>query len=68
VSREANELYNRAMAIVAMPGMDNIPPNFPANSEQMMAKTDIAWSAANRDRLILEWARRYDSKSEPKTR
>jgi iron(III) transport system substrate-binding protein len=68
VSREANELYNRAMAIVAMPGMDNIPPNFPPNSEQMMAKTDIAWSAANRDRLIAEWARRYDSKSEAKTR
>lgn len=68
VSREANALYNRNMAIVAMPGMDNIPPNFPPNSEQMMAKTDIAWSAANRDRLITEWAKRYDSKAEPKGR
>jgi iron(III) transport system substrate-binding protein len=68
VSRDANALYNRNMAIVAMPGMDNIPPNFPPNSEQMMAKTDIAWSAANRDRLITEWAKRYDSKAEPKGR
>jgi iron(III) transport system substrate-binding protein len=68
VGREANELYNRAMAIVAMPGMENIPPNFPPNSEQMMAKVDVAWSADNRDRLIAEWARRYDSKAEAKAR
>jgi iron(III) transport system substrate-binding protein len=67
VSRDANELYNRAMAIVAMPGIGNVPPNFPANSEQMMAKTDVGWAAANRDRLISEWSKRYESKSEPKS-
>jgi iron(III) transport system substrate-binding protein len=67
VSRGANELYNRNMAIVAMPGIGNLPPNFPPNSEEMMAKTDVAWAAANRDRLIAEWSRRYESKSEAKT-
>jgi iron(III) transport system substrate-binding protein len=66
VTRDANERYNRAMAIVAMPGVGNLPPNFPPNSEQMMAKTDIGWSAANRDRLISEWSKRYESKSESK--
>jgi iron(III) transport system substrate-binding protein len=55
------------MAIVAMPGVSNLPLNFPPNSEQMMAKTDIGWAAENRDRLISEWSKRYESKSEPKS-
>lgn len=66
VTKDANELYNRAMAIVAYPGVANIPPNFPPNSEQMMAKSDLVWAADNRDRLITEWSRRYESKSESK--
>jgi iron(III) transport system substrate-binding protein len=66
VSKDANELYNRAMAIVAYPGVANIPPNFPPNSEKMMAKIDAAWAADNRDRLIAEWTKRYESKAEPK--
>jgi iron(III) transport system substrate-binding protein len=66
VSRAANEQYNKFMAIVAMPGIANVPPNYPANSEALMADTDPSWAVDNRTRLISEWAKRYDTKSEPK--
>jgi iron(III) transport system substrate-binding protein len=66
VTRAANEQYNKFMAIVAMPGVANIPPNYPPDSEAKMADTDVAWAVDNRTRLISEWAKRYDAKSEPK--
>lgn len=67
VSRAANEQYNKFMAIVAMPGMNNLPQNYPANSEAMMADLDVPWAIANRTRLVNEWTKRYSGKSEAKT-
>jgi iron(III) transport system substrate-binding protein len=32
----------------------------------MLVKQDLKWSAANRDRILDEWTKRYDGKSEPK--
>jgi iron(III) transport system substrate-binding protein len=66
VTRGANEQYNKFMAIVAMPGVANVPPNYPPDSEARMADTDVGWAVDNRTRLISEWAKRYDTKSEPK--
>jgi iron(III) transport system substrate-binding protein len=31
-----------------------------------MIKNDFAWAAKNRIRILDEWRKRYDSKSEPK--
>jgi iron(III) transport system substrate-binding protein len=31
-----------------------------------MIKNDFLWAAANRDAILGEWQKRYDSKSEPK--
>jgi len=31
-----------------------------------MIKNDFAWAAKNRQRILDEWQKRYDSKSEPK--
>jgi iron(III) transport system substrate-binding protein len=33
----------------------------------MLIKNDFAWAAANRDRILAEWSKRYDGKSEPKS-
>jgi iron(III) transport system substrate-binding protein len=33
----------------------------------MLAKNDFQWAAANRDRILAEWTKRYDAKSEPKS-
>lgn len=38
----------------------------PANYEQLLIKQDLKWSAAQRDRILTEWTRRYDGKSEKK--
>lgn len=66
VTKEANELYARSYAIVAYPGVANVPPNYPAGAESKMAKNDLTWMAANRERVLAEWSKRYEGKAAPK--
>jgi iron(III) transport system substrate-binding protein len=65
-TKEANELYSKTYAIVALPGVQNTPPNYPANAEKSMIKNDLGWMAENRDRILAEWSKRYESKAAPK--
>ena len=65
-SREANELYKANFAIVAYPGVAQPLPNLPPTFESMLVKQDLKWSAANRDRILAEWTKRYDGKSAKK--
>ncbi|MDP6706333.1 MAG: putative 2-aminoethylphosphonate ABC transporter substrate-binding protein [Alphaproteobacteria bacterium] len=66
VTRKANEIYNREYAVVAMPGVAKPVKNFPPKINEKMIKNDFAWAAANRQRILKEWQKRYDAKSEPK--
>jgi len=65
-SKDANELYKANFAIVAYPGVAQPMPNLPTNYEAMLVKQDLKWTAANRDRILAEWTKRYDGKSEKK--
>jgi iron(III) transport system substrate-binding protein len=65
-SRKANELYGKYYAIVALPGLNPAPPNYPANAEQAMVKIDLAKMGQERERILAEWTKRYDAKSAPK--
>jgi iron(III) transport system substrate-binding protein len=65
-SREANELYEKNFAIVAYPGVAKPMAMLPSNFEHLLVKQDLKWSAANRDRILAEWTKRYDGKSEKK--
>jgi iron(III) transport system substrate-binding protein len=65
-SKAANELYAKAYAIVAHPEVKSTPANYPANAESGMIKNDLAWMAENRDRVLAEWSKRYESKAAPK--
>jgi iron(III) transport system substrate-binding protein len=65
-SKEANELYGKYYAITAHPGVSAAPPNYPAGVVEAMVKNDLGWMASNRDRILAEWTKRYDSKSAPK--
>ncbi|WP_431861982.1 putative 2-aminoethylphosphonate ABC transporter substrate-binding protein [Azospirillum sp.] len=68
VTRKANEAYNAFYAVTAYPGVKRDIPNYPPNAEdQMMKSYDFNWAAANRDRILAEWSKRYNAKSEPKT-
>lgn len=67
VTRDANELYNNYYAVVAMEGVKTDIPNYPANAEgHMISNNNFTWAAENRERILAEWTKRYDSKSEAK--
>jgi len=67
VSREANELYNAYYAVVAYKGVTKEILNYPKNAEaQMIPNNNFTWAAENRDKILAEWTKRYDTKSEAK--
>jgi iron(III) transport system substrate-binding protein len=65
-SKKANELYGKYYALVASPEVNAAPKNYPVDGEKMMVKNDFTWMAANRDRILAEWSRRYEAKAAPK--
>jgi iron(III) transport system substrate-binding protein len=64
VTRKANELYANNFAIVALPGVQEKLQFIDGDIEQMLAKNDFAWAAANRERILAEWSKRYEAKAE----
>ena len=50
-----------------MPGIAKPLEYVPADIEQLLIKNDFAWAAENRERILAEWTKRYDAKSEPKS-
>jgi iron(III) transport system substrate-binding protein len=65
ISEEAMKLYAPGYEAVAMKDVPN-PVKELENVKEKFAKNDFAWAAANRERILKEWQRRYDAKSEPK--
>jgi iron(III) transport system substrate-binding protein len=65
-SKDANELYSKYYAIVAHPAVKNVPKNYPADAEARMVKIDFQKMADDRERVLLEWSKRYESKAAPK--
>ena len=63
-SKDAMILYGKNFAITAQPGVAAPLPNIPADYEARLVKMDFATTAANRERVLAEWTRRYNSKSE----
>jgi iron(III) transport system substrate-binding protein len=65
-TKGANELYSKYYALVAHPEVKNLPPNYPGNAEAKMAKVDLQKMANDRDAILKEWVKRYESKAAPK--
>ena len=65
-SKDAMRLYGKTFAITAQPGVAEPLKNVPADYEKRRVKMDFALTAANRARVLAEWIKRYDSKSEAK--
>ena len=65
-SKNAAILYGKNFAITAMPGVAEALPNVPKDYEARLADVDFASAALGRERILAEWTKRYDSKSEPK--
>ena len=65
-SKNAALLYGKNFAITAVPGVAEPLANIPKDYEARLVNVDFAWAANNRERILAEWTKRYDSKSEPK--
>jgi iron(III) transport system substrate-binding protein len=65
-SDAAMKLYAKNFAIVAVPALSEPLPNVPADYAKRLAKNDFAWAAKNRDKILAEWSKRYESKAAPK--
>ncbi len=63
-SRKANELYSRYLAMVAIDGIRSPIPEYPDGVARSMIKNDFEWAARERGRILAEWRKRYDAKSE----
>lgn len=65
-SHSAHKLYYEIRGIVARPEVGKPPKFFPEEAPSRVVDPDVYWEVDNRDRIIAEWTRRYDSKSTPK--
>ncbi|MBS0507427.1 MAG: extracellular solute-binding protein, partial [Proteobacteria bacterium] len=65
-SKEANEITSNWWAVVAYPGVAQKLKGIPDNYEQLLVKNDLNWAAKNRERILAEWGKRYEGKSEAK--
>ena len=65
ISAEISEKYAEGFAITAVKTNRPVPTGFPADPIAQLAENDFIWAAANRDRILEEWTKRYDGKSEP---
>ena len=66
VTPNAMKMYSANFAILAVPGQAQPLPFLPNDLESKLAKVDFDWMAKNRERILGEWSKRYDAKSEPK--
>ena len=66
VTQKANEMYNSGYAVVAIPGVAKPVEHFPEGLVDAMIDNDFEFAANNRKRILAEWQKRYDSKSEAK--
>jgi iron(III) transport system substrate-binding protein len=65
-SKDAMLLYGKNFAITAQPGVAAPLANVPKDYEARLVKMDFATTAANRERVLEEWTKRYNAKSEKK--
>ena len=63
-SKDAMMLYGKNFAITAQPGVAAPLANVPKDYEARLVKMDFTWAADNRDRILAEWTKRYNSKTE----
>jgi iron(III) transport system substrate-binding protein len=63
-SKDAMLLYGKNFAITAQPGVAAPLANVPKDYEARLVKMDFATTAANRERVLDEWKKRYDAKTE----
>ena len=57
-------LYGKNFAITAQPGVAAPLANVPKDYEARLVKLDFNYAAESRARILAEWTKRYDAKTE----
>jgi iron(III) transport system substrate-binding protein len=65
-SDTAMKLYAETRSVSARPEYAKPIKHLPDNLHELIMTNDFAWSAANRERILAEWSRRYEGKADPK--
>lgn len=65
-SDAAMRMYAESRAVAARPEFSKPIKNLPDNLAALLMDNDFAWASQNRERILAEWARRYDGKADPK--
>ncbi len=63
-SKNAMILYGKNFAITAQPGVAQPLPNIPKDYEERLVKMDFKKAAESRERVLTEWTKRYNGKTE----
>ncbi|CAN5528147.1 putative 2-aminoethylphosphonate ABC transporter substrate-binding protein [soil metagenome] len=63
-SKDAMMLYGKNFAITAQPGLAPPLANVPKDYEARLVKMDFVKTAESRERVLAEWTKRYNSKTE----
>jgi iron(III) transport system substrate-binding protein len=66
ISEPVMKEYAQVYPVTAYATNVPIPEGFPADPSAQLIKNDFDWAAQNRARILAEWAKRYDAKSEAK--
>lgn len=66
LSPEVMKMYAKVYPVTAYATGEPVPAPYPADPLKQLIKNDFNWAAKNRDSILAEWVKRYDSKSEPK--
>lgn len=62
ISDSVMRLYARKNALTAAPTGLTPPAGYPPDPNSQLIDRNIPWSAANRERILIEWQRRYGDK------
>jgi len=66
ISDDAMAMYAKVYPIVATDIQVDAPKGWPADPMSVLINNDLEWAAKNRERILNEWTRRYDGKSQPR--
>lgn len=66
ISKDAMAMYAKVYPIVATDVKVDAPDGWPADPATVLIDNDLMWAAKNRKRILKEWTKRYDGKSEPR--
>jgi iron(III) transport system substrate-binding protein len=64
ISDDAMALYAKVYPIIATDMAVDAPEGWPADPMSVLIDNDLMWAAKNRQRILDEWTRRYDGKSQ----